>query len=649
MKILTRLLLICCFCSVLTLWGQQNIIPQPQKATWSSAYLSLKNGVLLPDNLAAFPQVKSVIDSFFKENEIQIYTRGENSKAIKLTLKLVETSPEIKDKEGYTLQINKAGISITALDAAGFFYAVQTLRQFNLKHKKIQMVDIVDQPAYHLRGFLVDVGRNFQPMEMLKQQLDVMAHYKLNLLHFHFTENVAWRLESKQYPGLTAASNMTRWKGDFYSVEDFKELIRYAKDRHITLLPEIDMPGHSEAFKRFFGVDMQSAEGIGYLKELLKEFRTTYPEIEMLHIGGDEVKITNPNFMPEITRYVESLGYQTTVGWSPGSNLLPETIKQLWMGGPEALPAQGVFIDSKHLYINHMDPLETVITLFYRKFGQEGKSTPQLPGAILCSWPDRAVAQPIDMFYQNAVYPALLTFAERSWRGGGLNHWVCNLPTKGGEALEDFKNFETRLLYHKDKYFKDKPFPYVKQTNMKWELIGPFNNGGDLSKAFPIEKNPYNGKLKVAKTQVGGTVILRHWWADILQGAIDHPKENTTWYARTKIWSNQAGKQAFWIGFNNLSRSYASDSPQSGTWDDRKSQVWVNGQWISPPHWKHAGMKGDLEKPLIDEGYAFRKPTMINLKKGWNTVLVKLPVGSFQGKNWQNPVKWMFTFVPISD
>src|SRR5690606_40130300 len=108
------------------------------------------------------------------------------------------------------------------------------------------------------------------------------------------------------------------------------------------------------------------------------------------------------------------------------------TIRQLWMGGPEAVTAQGemVYIDSKHLYINHMDPLETVTTLFFRRIGEQDAEHRNLKGAVLCSWPDRAVAAPEDMFYQNAIYPFLLTFAERIWQGGGKSGWVANIRSE---------------------------------------------------------------------------------------------------------------------------------------------------------------------------------------------------------------------------
>jgi hypothetical protein len=112
------------------------------------------------------------------------------------------------------------------------------------------------------------------------------------------------------------------------------------------------------------------------------------------------------------------------------------------------------------------------------------------------------------------------------------------------------------------------------------------------------------------------------------------------------VWSDTDTTVGYWIGFNNLSRSYFSDVPAQGTWDNRQSTVWVNGQAVNPPRWRRPGQQGHSEVPLTDEGYEYREPTMVRLKKGWNTVLVKAPVGSFKGKDWQNPVKWMFTFVP---
>lgn len=624
--------------------GQQALIPQPSQAIWGENKLNLSNGAYLALGKSVGNNERKILKEILKTHSIA--TKRDRDLPL-ISLNIVPRLNGIESEEGYALDINSRGIFINALHAKGLFYALQTLAQFEVDEALFPFVSISDQPAYSIRGFLLDVGRNYQPVSLLKEQIDIMAKYKLNVLHFHFTEDVAWRLESKKYPGLTASENMTRWPGKYYTHEEFKELIDYCKDRHVLFLPEIDMPGHSAAFKRFFKVDMQSEQGIFYIKDLLQEFAESFPSLKHLHIGGDEVKINNKSFIPLITKYVDSLGLKT-YGWDPGSNLEPRTVRQLWMGGPKKIDSSSLFqyIDSKHLYINHMDPLETVTTLFFRRFGEQEKQSLQLSGAILCSWPDRTVKRPEDMFLQSAIYPAILTFAERIWRGGGKPGWKVNLPNINSAELTEFIEYENRLLTHKSKYFFSLPFPYQRQSDIVWEIIGPFQNEGVLSKSFAVENENYSKDDKLYKKQVGGTIVLRHWWADIIPGLIDSPKVNSTFYARTKIWSNKNQAKLFWIGFANLSRSYASDSPDLGTWDDIHSQVFVNGQIIPPPIWENPGHKGDLEFPLIDEGYSFRKPTKIMLKKGWNTVLVKLPIGDFKGKDWQNPRKWMFTFVP---
>jgi len=623
------------------------LIPYPTEISWNTGQLNVADGIGFEGSNKGIEQEFALAKAIFKANGINFHSNGKKHKLHAISLKIDRKLKEDLGKEGYYLEINSKGIAIRAYSNEGIFYALQTLRQFKFENKSLPFVSIKDVPQFSLRGFLVDVGRNYQSMDMLKEQIDIMAKYKLNLLHFHFTEDIAWRLESKKFPGLTDASNMTRWPGKYYSIAEFKELIRYCQDRHIQFLPEIDMPGHSAAFERYFGYSMQTDQGITRVKELLVEFADHFPEISELHIGGDEVKITNKQFMPEITRFVEHLGFRT-YGWEPGSNLEEQTIRQLWMGGAQKIDPHSnrQFVDSKHLYINHMDPLETVSTLFFRRFAEEAQETDQLKGAILCSWPDRAIAKPEDMFLQSAIYPSILTFGERAWQGNGELGWKANLPEENSPAFKQFQDFEQRLLNHKDRYFKDKPFPFVANSQMRWELIGPFDNAGETARTFPIEENPFGSDISVTQIARGGTIILRHWWADVLQGAIEMPIQNSTWYARTKIWSDEEGIKSFWIGFNNLSRSYASDSPSLGKWDDLGSQLWVNKQIISPPHWKQAGQKGAMDIPLIDEGYSFRKPTTITLKKGWNEVLIKLPVSKLSGKDWQNPLKWMFTFVP---
>ncbi|WP_316821846.1 family 20 glycosylhydrolase [Pedobacter gandavensis] len=549
-------------------------------------------------------------------------------------------------EEAYRLSVSPEKIRISALTKKGIFYGIQTLKQLIDPDKKAVSCDIVDWPAFSWRGYMVDVGRNFQPVAMLKQQIDVMAAYKLNVFHFHATEDIAWRLESKLYPQLTAAETMIRNKGDFYSVVQMKDLIAYCKERHITLVPEIDMPGHSEAFKRAMKTEMQSDTGLNIVKNLIREFIKTY-NLPYLHIGADEVKITNVNFLPEVTKLIEQLG-KKVIGWEPGGNFTESTIRQLWMEGATKVSKNKniQYVDSRHLYLNHMDPLESVVTIFNRKISNLDKGNENALGGIICNWPDRNITKPEDALIQNPVYPSILAFSERSWRGGGIPGWLAKIGGVSSPEALAFSEFESRLMQHKHRYFAILPFPYVAQSDVSWKLIGPFANGGDLTASFDPESPTLSkDSLPVAMEVVGGTIVLRHWWTPQVTGVLDKPQENTTWYAYRKIWSDDNETKNFWIGFNNMSRSYASSSPEKGTWDNRKSSVYVNGVLIDPPAWKQAGLAGNMEIPLIDEGYEFRTPTKIALKQGWNEILLKLPIASFKGADWKNPQKWMFTFV----
>jgi len=621
-----------------------SLIPLPRQLSWEKGFFPLYkcSSIVISDN-ALMKQAED-LKNIFIEKGLQTSISNKAAKdEVHIALQLDPSHSSKIPEEGYILIVLENKILLTAKTTHGIFNGIQTLRQLMRDGVMVDACEITDSPAFGWRGYMIDVGRNYMSMKLLKQQIDVMAMYKLNVFHFHPTEDIAWRIAIKQYPQLTAPETMLRNKGMYYTEAEIKELIAYCKERYITFVPEIDMPGHSAAFNRAMKVDMQSDSGIYFLKNILKEFCSTY-NVPYIHIGADEVKITNKNFVPEITAYIESFG-KKVIGWQPGGNFTESTIRQLWMddNAHHTSNNQIQFIDSRHLYLNHMDPLEAVTTIFNRRIGDKEKGDANTLGSTICMWPDRAVAKEEDVLRMNPVYPGMLAFAERSWRGGGQAGWIANIDDGDKKAFIDFEN---RLLDNKKQFFNNKIFNYAKQSNIVWKLYGPYNNDGDLKKQFlPETKNWNEETIKVYKEQTGGTIVLWHWWAPLIKGAIDKPKDSTTWYATTKIWSDEDGEKNFWIGFNNISRSPATDSPPEGGWDNKGSTIWVNDKIIEPPHWLRAGQKGNSEIPLLDEGYEYRTPTKIFLKKGWNNVLVKAPIGSFRGKDWQNQVKWMFTFV----
>ncbi len=620
MRIFISLLLLCCLRAA----AQPALIPEPKQIEWGKGGLSLDKGLSVQSS--DFPHEAARLLRLLEERHI-LPARSQRPAFV---IRKAEMG-----KEAYRLEVNARGILLEAATAQGAFYGIQTFMQLLQPGGPLPFCRIADEPAFSWRGYMVDVGRNYQSMPLLKEQIEVMAKYKYNIFHFHLTEDIAWRLAVKRYPQLTAPEHMIRNKGKFYSEADMRELIKFCADRHIQLVPEIDMPGHSAAFKRAMGTDMQSDSGLAIVKNILREFCGTY-RLPYIHIGGDEVHIKNKNFLPEVIAQLHEAG-RKTIGWSPGGNVGAQTVRQLW-GDNGVNDTALQYIDSRYFYINHMDPLESVVSIYFRQIGDQARENANMKGGTLCLWHDRNVSREEDMMRMNPVYPAMLAFAEKAWKGGGEKGVQVHITDTAA-----FAAFERRLETHHHRYFHDKPFPYSPQAGIHWKLYGPYDNGGELSRSF----GPENGDLpKPAQEATGGTIILRHWWAPQVRSWLAGPRENSTWYATTRIWSPSDTTAGYWIGFYNLSRSPATDTPPAGAWDKKESKVWVNGRPVSPPDWKRGGQKGNLEIPLTDEGYEYRPPTPVRLRKGWNTVLVKAPVGGFESRDWKNPVKWMFTFVP---
>jgi hypothetical protein len=623
-----------------------SLIPMPQKMEWGKEKFALKNYTTIVISNKACSKVAISLQQYLATKNIRLSIKTKSlpgERSIELLMK--EDQVPGRGKEAYHLSVSQRKIQFSATTENGLFNAIQTFKQLT-ESNQICSCEIADWPAFSWRGFMVDVGRNYQSIKQLKQQIDVMAAYKLNIFHLHLTEDIAWRLQSKKYPQLTAAKYMLRNPGKYYSLPGLRDLIKYCKAKYITFIPEIDMPGHSAAFKRAMGFGMQTEEGIvackNILAELCRELDLTY-----VHIGGDEVKITTKEFLPEMATLLQLAG-KKVIEWNPGGNRLKGTLLQMWNGSTKPA-SDNPAIDSRHLYLNHFDPLESVVSIFNHSICDTVSGDENKLGATLCNWPDRKIEKEEDAITMNALYPAMLAFAERCWQGGGWKNYLSDFGDPGTMRYNAFVEFENRLLPHKKQYFKQLPFSYARQADIEWKLVGPYKNNGNTNAEFLPEESAFMDTVQLdhATPLFGGTIVLRHFWYPMIRAHLQDPEDSSTCYAIRKIWTDEDEEKNCWIGFNNLSRSHAADSPPEGAWDNKGSAVWVNGKLIAPPHWKHAGQKGNAEIPLSDEGYEYRAPTRIFFKKGWNTVLIKAPVGSFKTNDWQNPVKWMFTFVVL--
>ncbi|MBK8712161.1 MAG: family 20 glycosylhydrolase [Niastella sp.] len=630
-------------------YGLQNkpsLIPNPQNLKWEKGLFSLNDcKIILISDSSLYPLAKTLQNKLYDWG-YRVSISDSDPMNIP-SIKLGFDKKQVTKEEAYILNVTEKAIVLNAASLHGIFNGIQTLYQLMRDKNFVNACNIIDAPSFTMRGYMVDAARNYQSIKQLKSQVDVMASYKLNIFHFHITEDIAWRLQSKMYPQLTDAKYMQRNPGEYYSMDEMKDLIQYCNERFITLIPEIDMPGHSAAFERAMGVAMQSDKGLEICKNIITEICSEL-DLPFIHIGGDEVKITNKNFLPEMVTHIRSLG-KKVIAWDPGGNVPAGTILQMWNGNAKPKPGYPS-LDSRHLYLNHFDPFDGVVTVFNHIIDDEKTGDENHPGAILCNWPDRRVSKEEDAISMNVVYPAMLTFAERCWQGGGWKNFVSDFGKPGSNRYDDFVQFENKLLDHKEQYFASRPFPYFKQSGIEWKMIGPFNNQGYTASQFAPESELFfdTVQLNHYPSLYGATIWLRHFWHPMILSHLQQPHENSTYYAFRKIWADEDGNKNFWIGFNNFSRSTATDEPPAGKWNSLNSAVWVNGKLIEPPIWSRPGQKGNLETPMTDENYELREPVKIFLHKGWNKVLIKCPVSSFKGADWQNPVKWMFTFIEVS-
>ena len=494
-----------------------------------------------------------------------------------------------------------------------------------------------------------DVGRSFISIGELKRQIAILSQYKINVFHWHLTENQAWRLESKIFPMLNDSINMTRMPGKYYTIEEAKDLVEFCKQHHVMLIPEIDMPGHSAAFVRTFRHDMQSPEGTKILKLLIDEVCETF-DVPYLHIGTDEVRFVDPTFVPEMVSYIRHKG-KKVISWNPGWKYQPGEIDmmQLWSYRGKAQPGIPA-IDSKFHYLNHFDTFADIFGLYNSKIYDQEQGSDDIAGVIIGMWHDRLIEDEVDNMKQNQFYPNMLAIAERAWLGGGNEYFDKQgavIPADTTQAYADFADFEKRMLYHKAKHFKGYPFAYVKQTHAKWRITDAFPNNGDLTAAFPPEKelsNSYIYQDNTYNTQdvIGSGIYLRHVWGTFVPAVYKEPKENHTAYAWTWVYSPIQQTVGAWIEFQNYSRSEKDLAPPQGAWDYKGSRIWVNDTEIAPPIWTSTHTELSNEIPLANENCVVRDPLPVILEKGWNKVFLKLPISKFSLPQVRLQ-QWMFT------
>ena len=646
-----------------------HLLPTPHQITQQSGTFALNRQVTITYNGT---ESCELLEEVFRTNGCTIGNSG-----AQVTVTIVNEIADAYDyklegfeNEAYTLNVTTDAINITAITPTGVIRAAQTLAQLAEGYAKgseaIEAVSITDWASFKLRGYMHDVGRSFISVAELKKHIELLSRFKVNCFHWHFTENQAWRLEIEKYPALTSAESMTRFAGSFYTQDECREVAAIAKKHGVVIIPEIDMPGHSEAFERAMHFDMQTNEGVAVLKDVLTEVAALFPDAPYIHIGADEKEITytdanGKGFLAIMVDHIHDVLKRKVVVWNPIRDVNVANsgadMTQMWSSSGTKIAGKAN-IDCRYNYTNHFDVFADVVGIYRSNIYYVEQGNAEVAGTISAYWNDRKTPTETDIIKQNNMYANVIASAERGWIGGGklyIEKGGTTLPNSG-EEYDEFADWERRFLFHKANSLKNEPIPYVKQTNVRWRITDPFPNNGNSATTFSPETDglsatadmqesyEHNGSTYYTGMATGAGIYLRHTWGNNIiptyYGTTNY--SNMTSYAWTYVYSETEQTVGAQIEFQNYGRSENDKAPDAGKWDRKGSDIWLNGERIAPPAWDNSGKGINSEVDLMNENFSARKPVEVTLKAGWNKVFIKLP---YVGANGVRLNKWMFTFV----
>jgi hexosaminidase len=333
----------------------ESVIPRPVSATPTGKTFSLKN------------ETKIMVDATaVGAKEVAQYLAGRIGPATGFLFSVEETTGEVPDdaiyltttggdaelgEEGYEITIDEDQLKVVANSAAGLFYSVQTIRQ--LLPEKVELTDVQegpwdiatgtirDYPEFGWRGSMLDVSRHFFGVDDVRRYIDLITAYKMNVLHLHLSDDQGWRIEIKSWPNLAIHGGSTQvggGKGGYYTQEQYADIVRYASERFVTIVPEIDLPGHINAALASYGelnpdgkpTELYTGTDVGFstlridrevsfefVDDVMRELAALTPT-PYLHIGGDEAHVTKKEdyiaFVNRFAEIVKSHG-KRMIGW----------------------------------------------------------------------------------------------------------------------------------------------------------------------------------------------------------------------------------------------------------------------------------------------------------------------------------------------
>ena len=378
--------------------------------------------------------------------------------------------------EGYELTITEDLVTISGAAPAGVFYGVQTLRQLlppSIEASSVQQGPweiatgtIKDSPEYNYRGMMLDVARHFFGVDDVKRLIDLLAIYKINHLHLHLSDDQGWRIEIKSWPKLTAHGGKLEvggTEGGFYTQEQYKDIVKYAADRFITIVPEIDMPGHTNAALASYAElncdnkarELYTGTKVGFstlctdkevvykfIDDVVREISEMTPG-PYFHIGGDESHVTPmEDYIPFIERAQDIVAKygKKVIGWDEiaHAGLKPNTIVQYWAKAENAIrgvekgakvlisPATKTYLDMQydsttHLGLHWAAYVEVDSAYMWDPATLEkGITKDDIIGVESALWTE-TITNMEELEYM--VFPRLVGHAEIGWSPAGKRNW----------------------------------------------------------------------------------------------------------------------------------------------------------------------------------------------------------------------------------
>jgi hexosaminidase len=408
--------------------------------------------------------------------------------------------------ESYEIRIGRDSVQIQATSAEGIFRGVQTLRQLVPEIANDSLIDypiwvlaggnISDRPAWSYRGGMLDVARHFFSVSDVKKYIDIMAYYKMNVLHMHLTDDQGWRIEIKSWPKLTEVGGSTEVggaAGGFYTQEEYRDIVAYAAARYITIIPEVDMPGHTNAASVSYPVlngngkipELYTGTHVGFstwdtrkdtvytfIDDVIREISEMTPG-PYFHIGGDESHVTKPQdyiyFIERVAPIVKKYG-KTLVGWDEIANakLDSTAIAQFWADEDNARlavnqgmkvilsPAKKAYLDMQYDTLSQFGlhwaayiPVDTAYIWTPETYA-DGIAPENILGVEAPLWSE-TISEIGELEY--LAFPRLLGYSELSW----------STPEN-----RDWENYKVRLGAQTP-YFKRMNINYYPSSRVPWK------------------------------------------------------------------------------------------------------------------------------------------------------------------------------------